>query len=168
MGPCLHSIAQCPLSKEPPKPFTTLTLHYSASTTPLASPQPIFTAFDPRFGALSPAKLWVHPFKRSSSATTPPSSHKHRQPARARAGQPCCRCISHYSPPALPVSHCPSSHQASCFCAHSTECRKHARSPGKHGQPNSRWRLSLGLGRFWRKGHHRAHEITHLATSTVA
>ena len=28
---------------------------------------------DPRFGALFPTELWVHPIKRSSSATTPPT-----------------------------------------------------------------------------------------------
>ena len=35
--------------------------------------RPHFLCFsDPRFGALSPTKLWVHPLKRSLSTTNPP------------------------------------------------------------------------------------------------
>ena len=73
MGACLHSSAQCPLSKWPPQPFMTLMMHYSASIASLASPDPIFHCFsDPRFGALSPGKLRVHPLKWRLFASYPP------------------------------------------------------------------------------------------------
>ena len=49
--------------------------------------RPHFHCFsDPRFGALSPTKLWVHPLKRSFSTTTPPhtpSTHSFALKAQA-------------------------------------------------------------------------------------